>query len=225
MAASGLPCTYARRDLTSSGYPGRSRGTRHVAHHHQFRRRAAELPRDRATRPRRPVVLVAGFKAPATSWRYQLKPLARAGYRVIAFDRRGHGALGDRRRRAHDGPPRRRHPRPARRARARRRHARRASRWAATRSGRCVQQFGTGGIRDVVIVDQTPKMLNTADWPYGFYDYDETNVDTLLRHRHPRSRPASREVEGARAHLARAEGDGAPEGRQADVHRRPSSSC
>ncbi len=43
-----------------------------------------------------------------------------------------------------------------------------------------LQQFGTGGIRDVVIVDQTPKMLNTADWPYGFYDYDATNADTYF---------------------------------------------
>ena len=42
----------------------------------------------------RPVVLIAGFKASATSWHYQLKPLARAGHRVIAFDRRGHGRSG-----------------------------------------------------------------------------------------------------------------------------------
>ncbi|GAA1510107.1 pimeloyl-ACP methyl ester carboxylesterase [Agromyces terreus] len=40
----------------------------------------------------RPIVLIAGFKASASSWRYQVKPLTRAGYRVIAFDRRGHGA-------------------------------------------------------------------------------------------------------------------------------------
>jgi hypothetical protein len=23
-----------------------------------------------------------------------------------------------------------------------------------------------------VIIDQTPKMLNTSDWPYGFYGYN-----------------------------------------------------
>ena len=40
----------------------------------------------------RPVVLVAGFKAPATSWKPQLAALENAGYRVIAVDRRGHGA-------------------------------------------------------------------------------------------------------------------------------------
>ena len=44
-------------------------------------------------------------------------------------------------------------------------------------------QFGAAGIRDVVIVDQTPKMLNADDWAFGFYDYDATNVDTYVRHR------------------------------------------
>jgi pimeloyl-ACP methyl ester carboxylesterase len=31
-----------------------------------------------------------------------------------------------------------------------------------------------------VIVDQTPKMLNAADWPRGFYGYDESNIDTFF---------------------------------------------
>jgi pimeloyl-ACP methyl ester carboxylesterase len=39
----------------------------------------------------RPVLLVAGFKAAASSWKPQLSALEKAGYRVIAFDRRGHG--------------------------------------------------------------------------------------------------------------------------------------
>ncbi|MGU3645650.1 alpha/beta fold hydrolase [Microbacterium sp. C23T] len=40
----------------------------------------------------RPLVLLAGFKAPASSWTYQLPELERAGYRVLAVDLRGHGA-------------------------------------------------------------------------------------------------------------------------------------
>ena len=127
----------------------------------------------------RPVVLIAGFKAPATSWRYQLKPLARAGHRVIAFDRRGHGTsglgAGDHTMDRHGADI----------------HDLLASLqlddvtlvgqsmggnaiWAL------VQQFGSSGIRDIVIVDQTPKMLNAADWAYGFYDYDDGNVDTFF---------------------------------------------
>ena len=39
----------------------------------------------------RPVVLLAGFKAPATTWFYQVPALAKAGYRVLAVDIRGHG--------------------------------------------------------------------------------------------------------------------------------------
>jgi len=127
----------------------------------------------------RPVVLIAGFKAAATTWSYQVKPLARAGLRVIAFDRRGHGA-------SEIGPD----------DHTMDRHGadihdllRELELDDVTLVGQsmggnaiwsCVRQFGTGGIRDIVIVDQTPKMLNTADWQFGFYDYDASNVDTLF---------------------------------------------
>jgi pimeloyl-ACP methyl ester carboxylesterase len=43
-----------------------------------------------------------------------------------------------------------------------------------------LSQFGASRIRAIVIVDQTPKMLNTADWRYGFYGYDESNIDTYF---------------------------------------------
>jgi non-heme chloroperoxidase len=127
----------------------------------------------------RPIVLIAGFKAPATSWRYQVKPLTRAGHRVIAFDRRGHGAseasvdghdmdrqgedLGD--------------------------LVSTLGLDDATLVGQSmggnaiwahVAAAGTRGIRDIVIIDQTPKMLNAPDWEFGFYGYDDTNVDTLF---------------------------------------------
>ncbi|MGW4929342.1 alpha/beta fold hydrolase [Agromyces sp. NPDC004153] len=127
----------------------------------------------------RPVVLVAGFKAPATSWSYQVKPLARAGLRVIAFDRRGHGA-------SEVGPD----------DHTMDRHGADihdllselelddvtlvGQSMGGNAIWSCVRQFGTGGIRDIVIVDQTPKMLNTADWPFGFYDCDASNVDAMF---------------------------------------------
>jgi non-heme chloroperoxidase len=38
-----------------------------------------------------PVVLVAGFTAPAVSWAFQIDSLTAAGYRAIGFDRRSHG--------------------------------------------------------------------------------------------------------------------------------------
>ena len=43
----------------------------------------------------RPVVLVSGFRAPATSWRYQTKALLDRGYRVLSLDRRSHGGSQD----------------------------------------------------------------------------------------------------------------------------------
>src|SRR5215208_656767 len=39
-----------------------------------------------------PVILLAGYSAPATSWYREEKTLLRHGYRVIAFDRRSHGS-------------------------------------------------------------------------------------------------------------------------------------
>jgi len=128
----------------------------------------------------RPVLLVAGFKAPATSWKPQFAALEKAGHRVIAFDRRGHGG-------SEIGPDEG-HTMP--------RHGADVgeaisaleltdvtvvgqsmggnSIWALLSAG------GGSGIRDIVIVDQTPKMLNSDDWEYGFYDYDASNADTLF---------------------------------------------
>ncbi|MFC9917022.1 alpha/beta fold hydrolase [Agromyces binzhouensis] len=127
----------------------------------------------------RPVVLIAGFTAPATSWRYQVKPLARAGYRVLALDRRGHG-----RSEPGDGEP------------GMERHGgdirdlldaldlTDVTLVGQSMGGDAIWAFvaehGTARLRDVVIVDQTPCMLNTDDWPHGFYDYDAGNRDTLF---------------------------------------------
>lgn len=147
----------------------------------------------------RPVVLIAGFKASATGWHYQVKPLTRAGYRVIAFDRRGHGL-------SETGPEG---------GHTMDRHGADIGElveqlgladatlvgqsmggnaiWALLASsgstgaagsdgaaGSSSASTGPRGIRDVVIVDQTPKMLNSDDWAHGFYDYDAGNAETLF---------------------------------------------
>jgi non-heme chloroperoxidase len=127
----------------------------------------------------RPVVLLAGFKAAATSWRYQVPVLAKAGYRVYAVDLRGHGATAPllsgvtMRRRARDVG-----------AVLSELDLRDATLVGGSMGGNTVwayiDEFGTSRLRSVAIVDQTPKMLNTADWPYGFYGYDETNADTYF---------------------------------------------
>lgn len=43
----------------------------------------------------RPVVFLAGWSLQSQMWAYQMEPLARAGLRCIAFDRRGHGRSSD----------------------------------------------------------------------------------------------------------------------------------
>jgi pimeloyl-ACP methyl ester carboxylesterase len=139
----------------------------------------------------RPVVLIAGFKAPATSWKPQQGPLAEAGYRVISFDRRGHGMSE----RTEAGATMLRHGADLAQLLL---HLdlRGAALVGGSMGGNSIWAFlagsagGTAGSADgstdesrvdrIVIVDQTPRMLNGDDWPYGFYDYTEANRDTLF---------------------------------------------
>jgi non-heme chloroperoxidase len=43
-----------------------------------------------------------------------------------------------------------------------------------------IDQFGSDRVRAIVIVDQTPKMLNSLDWPYGYYGYQPSNAGTFF---------------------------------------------
>ena len=42
-----------------------------------------------------PVVFLAGWALPSDFWSYQMTPLSEAGFRCIAYDRRGHGRSSD----------------------------------------------------------------------------------------------------------------------------------
>ena len=129
-----------------------------------------------------PVVLVAGFRAAATTWVYQTEYLLGQGYRVLGFDRRSHGKSED--------PP----------------HGHRMARHgrdladlldAAGLTGNrdvvlvggsmgastiwaYVDQLGTADIRGIVTVDQTPKMSNEDEWTHGFYGYGADNLGTFF---------------------------------------------
>jgi pimeloyl-ACP methyl ester carboxylesterase len=126
----------------------------------------------------RPVLLVAGFKAAATTWKPQLTALEKAGHRVIAFNRRGHGdsEIGP-----DDGHTMDRHGADIGDA-IRELGLEDVTVVGQSMGGNSIWALQAGGgapgIRDIVIVDQTPKMLNSEDWPYGFYDYDDSNIDT-----------------------------------------------
>ena len=126
-----------------------------------------------------PVVLIQGFTAPAASWALTTDALVAVGYRVIAFDRRCHGesetpVFGQRMAR----------------------HGRDigellehlglndATLVGASMGGNAiwayVDQFGPDRLRAIVIADQTPKMLNSPDWPYGHYGYEASNAGTYF---------------------------------------------
>jgi pimeloyl-ACP methyl ester carboxylesterase len=128
-----------------------------------------------------PVVLVAGFLAAATSWHFTTRALVDAGYRVIAFDRRNHGAS--------EAPG----------------HGQRLARhgkdlhelldalgadeaflvggsMGASSIWAYFDLFGYARCLGMVSVDQTPKMLNRDGWEGGFYGLTADNLGTFFDH-------------------------------------------
>jgi pimeloyl-ACP methyl ester carboxylesterase len=121
-----------------------------------------------------PVVLVAGYTAPAASWAFQIDALTAAGYRAIGLDRRSHGrseapAFGQRMaRHGKDlddamiqlglGPV-----------------VLVGGSMGASAIWAYVDLFGTDVVRGIVSIDQTPRMINDSDWTYGFYGLTADN--------------------------------------------------
>ena len=124
----------------------------------------------------RPVVLIAGFKAAATSWCYQVPALAKAGYRVLAVDLRGHGLAE--RPESVDMDRRGLDVRDVIEGLDLQSVVLVGGSMGANTIWSYVAQCGTERLAAAVTVDQTPKMLNTPDWPLGFYGYHEANRDT-----------------------------------------------
>jgi pimeloyl-ACP methyl ester carboxylesterase len=127
----------------------------------------------------RAVVLIAGFKAAAASWLFQIPALVAAGYRVLALDMRGHGtsqkpAFG------HSMSRRAEDLNDFLEALALHDVSLVGGSMGGNTVWAYVSQFGAASLRSIVIVDQTPKMLNSPDWPFGFYGYDESTRDTLF---------------------------------------------
>ncbi|WP_251092164.1 alpha/beta hydrolase [Streptomyces sp. Caat 7-52] len=132
----------------------------------------------------RPVVLLAGFKASATSWLYQVGPLAAAGYRVLPVDLRGHGKA-DRPESGIDMARRGQDVQNFLDALDLRDVLAVGGSMGGNTIWSYVSRFGTDRLAGIAVVDQTPKMLNTADWSHGFYGYDESNADTYFAERVP----------------------------------------
>lgn len=125
------------------------------------------------------VVLINGYCAPATAWALTQDALLDAGFRVIALDRRSTGdsetpMFGQRMaRHGRDIAELLNHL-----------ELSEVTMVGASMGGNAiwsyVDQCGADKLRGVVIVDQTPKMLNSPDWSYGFYGFEASNVGTLF---------------------------------------------
>lgn len=153
--------------------------------------------------PGRPVVLVAGYAMPATGWALQTDTLEEAGYRVIAFDRRSHGASDD----VHWGQ------------RVSRHGADIAElldaagigddavlvgqSMGASASWAYLDLFGTGRIAGLVTIDQTPAMINRDDWPHGFYGLTPENSGVFFRDGIPDTGRPGPSIDPARSGIMR----------------------
>ncbi|ROS75142.1 pimeloyl-ACP methyl ester carboxylesterase [Curtobacterium sp. PhB130] len=127
----------------------------------------------------RTVVLVAGYAMPATGWALQEDALRAAGHRVVAFDRRSHGESED-----------------TLRGQRVARHGADlhellevldlqdavlvGQSMGASTIWATIDLFGTAGIAGVLTIDQTPKLINTDDWPHGFYGMTPENSGTFF---------------------------------------------
>lgn len=129
----------------------------------------------------RPVVLIAGFGAPAESWEFQRRALLDAGHRVLALDRRSHG-------RSQSPPYGQRMARHGKDVHdfltALDLHdvALVGSSMGASTIWAYHDLFGAGRLRAVVTVDQTPRMINDGDWQAGFYGLTRDNAGTFFDH-------------------------------------------
>jgi len=129
--------------------------------------------------PGRTVVLVAGYAMPATAWALQSDALLAAGHRVVAFDRRSHGASQD----VAWGQRLSRHGADLHELLV---HLDLhdavlvGQSMGASTVWAMIDAFGTDRVAGVLTIDQTPKMINDADWSHGFYGMTAENGGTFF---------------------------------------------
>ncbi|MEV6493589.1 alpha/beta hydrolase [Actinoplanes sp. NPDC051633] len=126
-----------------------------------------------------PVVLIAGFCAPASGWEFQRRALLAEGHRVICFDRRNHGDSAA----VQHGQRMSRHGKDLREL-LEHLDLRDVALVGSSMGGSTIwaycDLFGADRLRAIVTIDQTPKMINDDGWPYGFYGLTRDNVGTFF---------------------------------------------
>jgi len=126
-----------------------------------------------------PVILMAGYSAPATSWYREERTLVKHGYRVIAFDRRSHGSS--------ENPPFGQDMATQGRdieALIRHLQIKKAFLIGQSQGASCmwayISQFGTEHLYGVISIDQTPKMITDESWSYGMTGLDKETRPTFF---------------------------------------------
>lgn len=140
-----------------------------------------------------PVILLAGYSGPATSWLLQEKALLKNGCRIIAFDRRSHGAS--------DNPPHGQDMATQGKdldALFRHLNIDRAFLVGQSMGASCVwsyiSQFGTARVLGAISIDQTPKMIGDETWPHGMVGLTRETRPTFFDN--PLPRPNKQPVNG-----------------------------
>jgi non-heme chloroperoxidase len=127
-----------------------------------------------------PVVLIAGYGAPAVTWRLQTHVLVTEGFRVISVDRRHTGDS--------DFPPY--GQRMSRQGAdvvelvtglGLERPAVAGSSMGAAAALAAISVFGTSWLGRLCLVDQTPRMVNDDNWSWGLYGLDRAGVEPFVQ--------------------------------------------
>jgi len=134
----------------------------------------------------KPVILVAGYSAPANSWELQSGPLLKAGYRVIAFDRRSHGKSD----KPAAGHTLKRHGQDLNglieHLKLEERPVLVGQSMGASAVLAYLDEFGDGAVAGFLDVDQTPRMINGDGWEYGMFGLTRDNFPAFFDGELPR---------------------------------------
>ena len=125
------------------------------------------------------ILFIAGYTATLATWAFQVDAVLAAGYRAVCLDRRWHG----RSERPAYGHRIARHAADVREVVAALDLERPLLVGASMGASVCwsfIDLFGPQALAGMAGIDQTPRMVNGADWSHGFYGLTEANLGSFF---------------------------------------------